>query len=113
MFLLNKTLLAKWISIEGGFSEMLKKKKTYCMVKWDRVCSSKNKGGLGVKDVRKQNIRLLCKWWWKLENHDGLWQRIVKQKYMRNKTVPSLKGRSSDSPCLESPFECKRNLFER
>jgi hypothetical protein len=31
-------------------------------------------GGSGIKDIRKMNISLLCKWWWKLENEDGLWQ---------------------------------------
>jgi hypothetical protein len=31
----------------------------------------KSKGGLGVKDLNKFNISLMCKWWWKLENEDG------------------------------------------
>jgi hypothetical protein len=53
------------------------------MVKWDRVCGSKSKGGLGVKYLRKQNISLLCKWWWKLENHEGLWQKIVKKEIFK------------------------------
>jgi hypothetical protein len=25
------------------------------------------------------NISMLCKWWWKLENEDGLWQQVVIQ----------------------------------
>lgn len=67
MFLLNKTTLGKldkprrrffW---EGG---SLKKK--YHMVRWNKICRSKNKGSLGVIDLRKQNISLLTKWWWKL-----------------------------------------------
>jgi hypothetical protein len=33
--------------------------------KVDKNCRSKNKeGGLGVKDLRKQNTNILCKWWW-------------------------------------------------
>jgi hypothetical protein len=60
-----------------------KKKRGYYMVKWTKVCWSKNKGGLGVKDLRKQNIILLCKWWWKLEKQEGLWQRILREKNMR------------------------------
>jgi hypothetical protein len=30
-----------------------------------KICKSKNKGGLGITDIRKTNISLLCKWWWK------------------------------------------------
>jgi hypothetical protein len=57
------------------------------MVKWKRVCKSKNKGGLGVRDLSKQNLSLLIKWWSKWDTQDGLWQRIVKPKYLRNKTI--------------------------
>lgn len=35
------------------------------------------------------NISLLCKWWWKLEKEDGLWQQIINYKYLRNKTNDS------------------------
>ena len=38
-----------------------------------RICRSKRKGGLGVKDLHKQNLSILCKWWWKLETQSGLW----------------------------------------
>jgi hypothetical protein len=41
------------------------------------VSKSKQKGGLGVKDIRKMNISLLCKWWWKLDFEGGLWQDMV------------------------------------
>jgi hypothetical protein len=27
------------------------------------------------------NISLLCKWWWKFEKGEGMWQEIVKKKY--------------------------------
>ena len=77
------------------------------MVKWTRVCRSKNKGGLGFKILRKQNICLLAKWWWKLENRSGMWQTIVKAKYMRNKTVNSIKCRASDSPVWRALLKVK------
>ena len=83
------------------------KKKKYYMVKWKRVCKSKKKGGLGVKDLRKQNLSLLVKWWWKLETQDGLWQRIAKAKYLRNKTVVSVKFRFNDSPCWKAVMQVK------
>jgi hypothetical protein len=44
------------------------------------IAIPKRKGGLGIKDQRRMNLSLLCKWWWKLEN-GGLWQEIVRKKY--------------------------------
>ena len=54
MFLLSKTFIERldkyrrkffWCGGRG--------KKRYYLVKWTRVCRSKNKGGLGVKDLHK------------------------------------------------------------
>jgi hypothetical protein len=61
MFLLNKTFIEKLDKHRRSFFWAGKKKKRkYHMVKWSRICRSKIKGGLGVKDLRKQNISLLC-----------------------------------------------------
>jgi hypothetical protein len=46
-------------------------KRKYHFVKWRWICKPKCKGGLGVKDLNKFNISLMCKWWWKLENDEG------------------------------------------
>ena len=54
-------------------------KKKYHLVKWDRVCANRKNGGLGIKDLRVMNICLMCKWWWKLEYENGIWQEIVKK----------------------------------
>jgi hypothetical protein len=40
--------------------------------------------------LNKINISLLRKWWWKLENKNGIWQELIKKKY--------LKHRLDDSP---------------
>jgi hypothetical protein len=40
-------------------------------------------GGPGIKDLRKMNVSLLCKWWWKLDNEEGLWQNIFRFKYIK------------------------------
>jgi hypothetical protein len=69
-------------------------KRKYYLVKWDKITRSKQKGGLGIKDLRKMNISLLCKWWWKLEHEEGLWQEIVKKKIQDNR---------GDSPVTEKP----------
>jgi hypothetical protein len=38
-------------------------KRKYHLVRWTKICKSKKKGGLGIKDIRKTNLSLLCKWW--------------------------------------------------
>jgi hypothetical protein len=77
IYLLPKTVVKKidgtrkrffW---QGGGTE-----KKYHLVKWCLIARPKNKGGLGVKDLRKMNLSLLCKWWWKLENEVGRVARI-------------------------------------
>ena len=100
MFLLSKTFIEKLDKHRRRFFWAGNgKKRKYYMVRWSRVCRSKKKGGLGVKDLHRQNVGLLCKWWWKLETQIGLWQTIVSAKYLKNKPVASLKCRATDSPC--------------
>ena len=55
-------------------------KKKYHLVKWCKIAKPKQKGGLGIHDLRKMNLSLLCKWWWKVEKGEGLWQEIVRKK---------------------------------
>ena len=44
------------------------------------------------------NVSLLCKWWWKLEQKDGLWQEIVRKKYIKNTCISLLKKKPTNSP---------------
>jgi hypothetical protein len=55
--------------------------------------------GLGIKNLRKMNISLLCKWWWILKNENGLWQELVKLKYVHDSPVCLIKPKMNDSPC--------------
>jgi hypothetical protein len=72
------------------------------MVTWSKVCRSKKKGGLGILDLHKQNISLLYKWWWKLEIGQGLWQDVVRAKYLRSKSVANVTTKFNDSPCWKA-----------
>ena len=47
-------------------------KKKYHLVKWTKISKPKDKGGLGIKNLRRMNISLLCKWWWKVETGEGI-----------------------------------------
>jgi hypothetical protein len=87
-------------------------KKKYHLVRWTMVCKDKRKGGLGIKDLRKMNISLLCKWWWALDNEDGLWQEIVRSKYIQNTPISLVQNRMSDSPIWKDLMKI-RHIFLR
>jgi hypothetical protein len=98
MFLMPKTTMKNLDKMRRRFfwqGGSLKKK--YHLVKWSKVCKDKNKGGLGIKDPRKVNTRLLCKWWWALQTGDGLWQEIVKLRYIQGTRVCLVQNRMDDS----------------
>jgi hypothetical protein len=42
-------------------------------------------GELGILDLETQNKCLLSKWLFKLFNEDGLWQNVLKRKYVKDK----------------------------
>ena len=73
-------------------------KKKYHLVAWKTICLSKTRGGLGIKDITKMNISLLCKWWWKLETESGLWQDLVEKKYLKGNSISVVKHKADDSP---------------
>ena len=43
------------------------------------------------------NVSLLTKWWWKLDKEDGLGQKIVKFKYVKNGSILDVSHKQSDS----------------
>jgi hypothetical protein len=47
--------------------------KKYHLVNWEIVCQPLDQGGLGVVDLEVMNICLISKWFWKIENSDGIW----------------------------------------
>jgi hypothetical protein len=53
------------------------------------------------------NISLLCRWWWKLENEDGIWQEIVRHKYMKNRWIAQLNYETSNSPVWNDLIKIK------
>ncbi|KAL4188197.1 hypothetical protein AMTRI_Chr09g42900 [Amborella trichopoda] len=57
-------------------------KKKYHLVAWDKVCHTKNQGGLGIEVLRKHNLALLGKWWWCLASQpNALWAQVLRHKY--------------------------------
>ncbi|KAH1212619.1 putative ribonuclease H protein [Glycine max] len=51
-------------------------------VSWKSVCLPKEKGSLGLKDIKSFNTALLGKWEWNLMHHKGeLWAKVLDSKY--------------------------------
>jgi hypothetical protein len=71
------------------------------------ITRPKNKGGLGVKDLIKMNISLLCKWWWKIESGEGLWQVIARKNIRLEKGINKLKYNPVNSPVWNSLIKIK------
>ena len=51
------------------------------------MCRPKEQGGLGIMDLETQNKCLLSKWLFKLINEEGIWQQMLRNKYLANKTI--------------------------
>jgi hypothetical protein len=54
------------------------------------------------------NISLLAKWLWKLFNEDGMWQRILKGKYLSSKTLGQVESKHGDSHFWQGLMEAKK-----
>jgi hypothetical protein len=61
------------------------------------MCQPKEQGGLGIKNIEVQNKCLLSKWLFKLLNENGLWQELLRNKYIKNKTLGSCVKKPLDS----------------
>jgi hypothetical protein len=57
------------------------------LAKWNIICLPKDQGGLGIQDFKLKNIALLSKWLFKLLAFDGLWQQILRNKYLGSKPL--------------------------
>jgi hypothetical protein len=82
-------------------------KTKYYLVSWNRIYKSKSKGGLGIKNLTKFNISLICKWWWKLKDGDGPWEDFMWRKYLRNAGIYSATHKQRDSPLWSDMLHIK------
>jgi hypothetical protein len=98
MYLLHETMIKRLDKGRRFFWHSNGLKRKFHLVKWEKVCRPKKKGGLGIKDMRKLNLSLLCKWWWILETWEGLWQDLVRVKYIKQKPLCLVPNRHNVSP---------------
>ena len=61
----------------GGSSE-----RKIHLINWDSVCQSKEKGGLGIRNLSNFNRALLGKWCWRFTTGDNsMWRSVINLKY--------------------------------
>lgn len=69
-----------WGEIKKGVENMRKMH----TVRWNYICSSKDRGGLRLSRIKYRNIVLLSKWWWKFHaDKDKNWMQFIFNKYGR------------------------------
>jgi len=72
-------------------------KKKYRLAKWNILCQPKEVGGLGIKNLHIQKRCLLSKWLFKLINEEGIWQNLLRKKYLKNETIAQVQKKPGDS----------------
>ena len=72
-------------------------KKKYRPTKWNILCQPKQQGGLGIQNLDLQNKCLLSKWLFKLCNEEGTWQELIRNKYLKNKTLSQIEKKNGFS----------------
>jgi hypothetical protein len=86
-------------------------KKKYRLTKWSMVCRPKDQGGLGIEVLELKNKCLLSKWLSKLLTESGLWQQILTNKYLSNKTLSQVEAKPTDSPFWKGLLMVKDEFF--
>ena len=90
-----------------GYSE----NKKYRITKWNVVCRPKDQGGLSVQDLQVKNKALLSKWLFKLLTEDGVWQTMLRNKYLGQKALSQAYWKPGDSHFWAGLMAVKKHLF--
>lgn len=88
-------------------------KKKYRLSKWNIVCRPKDQGGLGIEVLELKNKCLLSKWLFKLLTEDGMWQQILHNKYLKDKTLAQVEAKPTNSPFWKGLMRVKQVFFSR
>ncbi|WVZ51423.1 LOW QUALITY PROTEIN: hypothetical protein U9M48_002571 [Paspalum notatum var. saurae] len=87
-------------------------KKKYRLARWEILCLPKEQGGLGIRNLEIQNICLLSKWLYKLINEEGVWQNILKKKYLRGKSSGEVQWKPGDSHFWSGLMKVKEHFLQ-
>jgi hypothetical protein len=111
-FLLPKGVLQKLDYYRSTFFwQGDSEKKKYRLAKWSIVCSLKDQGGLGIHNLEVKNTALLGKWLFKLLTEEGMWQSILKRKYIGPKALSQVLWKPGDSHFWAGLMAMKKFFF--
>ena len=88
-------------------------KKKYRLTKWNIICRPKDQGGLGIELLDIKNKCLLSKWLFKIIHEVGVWQELLSNKYIGNKTLSQICVKPTDSPFWKGIMSVKDEFFAR
>jgi hypothetical protein len=86
-------------------------KRKYRLAKWSVLCRPKDHGGLGIQDLQVKNRALLGKWLYKLLTEEGIWQTLLKRKYIGSKALSQVIWKPGDSHFWAGLMETKKFFF--
>jgi hypothetical protein len=86
-------------------------KKKYRLAKWNVVCRPKDQGGLGIHDLEAKNTALLGKWLFKLLTEEGVWQTLLRRKYIGSKALSHITWKPGDSHFWSGLMRTKNSFF--
>nr|AAP04197.1 hypothetical protein [Oryza sativa Japonica Group] len=87
-------------------------KKKYRLTRWDIICQPKDQGGLGIHNLEIQNKCFLSKWLYKLINEEGVWQDLLKRKYLYNKSITQVEKKQGDSHFWSELMKVKNTFLD-
>jgi hypothetical protein len=88
-------------------------KHKYRLAKWDILCRPKEQGGLGILDLQLQNKCLRAKWLVNLLNTYGIWQKLLRNKYLRSKSLTQVEDKPYDSHFWSGLIHIKDEVFSK
>ena len=88
-------------------------KKKYRLEKWGLLNTPKCMRGLGITNLDTQNNCLLSKWLLMLMNEEGTWQKLLKRKYLQNKTLSQVTKQLADSQFWSGLMNVKDYFWAR
>jgi hypothetical protein len=62
-------------------------KKKYRLTRWNIICCPKDQGGLGIEVLDIKNKCLLSRCLFKILTEEGMWQELIQNKYLKDKTL--------------------------
>jgi hypothetical protein len=92
-------------------SDQIKKK--YRLTRWNIICHPKDQGGLGIEVLDIKNKCLLSKWLFKLLNEEAMWQELLHNKYLKDKTLSQVQVKPTDSAFWKGILGGRDEFFQR